>query len=159
LSRLGKGKDPRVRELIGKCYRTCQVLQSWETEIIQIILPTWVVGAEAIVVFALFLAIRCSISLGSLLTFMLVFMGVICFVTLKVIFKFAGKLTDDSRIFENPLYLSLNYGISKTELAFWRPCKPLAFVVGSTINVTRNTFPTVSQDIILVGITNLLVTF
>jgi len=150
--------DSNERELIQKYYRAAQAFHNWGMEVFQIILPAYVTGAEYFVVFAMFQAIRMN-SAELYMPTMSLTIGVLCFVILKLALESGAKLTEASRDFGKPPYVNGQEKLSKMDTAFLCSCRPLILTVGHTFRISRDTFPTISQDIILSGLINLLLTF
>jgi len=159
LNRLKAGINPYVRDTVRKCYRKAQVLHNWAMEIHEILLPALLTATEVFTVFAFFTSIRFNFTLGPLMPLVILPVGIICFFLLKVCFECGARLRDASRDISKLPYLVPTTRLMKTETVFLRSCKPITIVVGSTVTVTRNTFLTVSQDIVLMGLINLLLTF
>jgi len=128
-------------------------------EVIRTLLPSYLIAGELIIISSLFLAIRLKISVGHIFTVAIVAMGIICFFILKLCLEFAAEVTETSMEFARIPYLYEMIPVTTKDKAFWRSCRPMVISVGATFTINRETFPNISQDIILNGLINLLLTF
>jgi len=129
-------------------------------EVFQIILSSLLTRAEMVSIFALFTSIRFNITLGAFMVAIITFIGTICFIFIKLGIEYASNFTDASRDFGKlPCIVGPNTRLKKVDTIFRRSCRPLVTVVGSTFTITRNTFQSISQDVIFSGLINLLLTF
>jgi len=151
--------DPKDRQNIGQHYRTAQVFHQWAMEVFEVmVIPAYVTGGEYFVIFAMFLLIRINFT-EPYLPVITGSIGVICFVVLKLAIEYAARLADASAEFGKPRFSVKGTKLSKYDRAFLRSCRPLLVKVGKTFKISRDTFPTISQDIIMSGLINLLLTF
>jgi hypothetical protein len=130
----------------------------WAMEFFQFLLPFYLTGAELLSVAALYCAIRMHVSLG-LFTVLALGTGMTCFLTLKVALEFSAKVGESSREFSQTPFLPEGSLFTKEYRMFLKSCKPLDLRVGDSFPITKDTFPTISQDIILGNLINLLVGF
>jgi len=138
-------------------YREIELLHSWAMDVFKTLVPVFVVGAELFILFSMFLVIRLNLALGFLLSAVGISLGINGFVFLKLALGFAAKVTSSSKAFSSTSYLTRKTHFSKEDRRFLISCRPLAFRVGSTFTISRETFPKISQDIILTKLMNLLV--
>ena len=143
-------------------FRAAQVVHDWEKEVFQQLLPTSVTGAEMIIIFALFAAIRLNTHGATnekLMALAFLSVGTITFFIFKQGIEFASKVTDASRDFSRMQFLQECFRCEQEDKVFLASCKPLVIKVGETFTITKESFPTISQDIILANLVNLLLTF
>jgi len=122
-----------------------------------VLLPVYVTAAELVVTSSIFSSIKMTNS--TFFAIPLLAVGLICFSILKVALEFASKVTTNSRDFSRTPYPAGGRPImlSQEEKVFLQSCKPLLLRVGDTFTITEETFPTISQDIIMTNVINLLV--
>ena len=144
-------------------YRAAQVLHYWATEVYQLFLPLCMVGTELIIIFALFLAIRLNADTQAqdklIIAVSALSIGAISFYNLKQGVEFSSKITESSREFSRIPVLGKGACFEPKDRLFFASCKPLVAKVGGTFIITRQSFLTISQDIILGSLVNLLITF
>ena len=132
------------------------MLHAWAAAIFRNIVAIWLVTAEALMIIGFFIAIRMNTRLGLITVFALVLAG-ITLVCAKFLMEFAAELTDRSQEFCKP---RTPRPLSKEIKCYLSGCQPLKTsigLLGGTFTVTKETFPTVSQDVILGNLINLLV--
>ena len=143
-------------------YRAAQLVHSWAMEVFQHLLPASIAGAETVIIFALFSAIRLN-TYGSthenLMALVFLSVGTICFFIFKRCIELAAKVMRVSRDFSRIPFLQEGSRFEHRDNVFLVSCRPLVLKVGDTFVITRDTFPTISQDIILTTLINLLITF
>jgi len=156
-NRLRHVYDPRMKKTLRLRYREIELLHSWAMDVFKTLLPAFVAGAELFIIFSMFLVIRMNLALGFLFSAVGISLGINCFVFLKLSLQFSAKVTSSSKAFSTTPYVSRKTHFSKEDRRFLASCRPLALRVGSTFTISRETFPTISQDIILIKLMNLLV--
>ena len=141
-------------------YRSAQHIHYWAMEIVRHMLPVAMVGIETVIIFAFFAAIRLSTSTDEkLLAVVALSAGIISFIVLKRCIEFATKVTNSSRDFSRYPFLNQGPRFGREDKVFLASCKPLMLKVGDTFTINEESFPTISHDILLGTIINLLVTF
>jgi len=143
-----------MRRLVSRYYAV-NVLQTCGTITFRSIMTCFIVLAEVLVILSLYITIRMNIS-GGFLVALVVAMGGACYFVLKAVIKFSARLSEVSREFCKPGGLR---NLNKKHKSLIASCKPLSFAIGSTCTVTRQTFPTITQDIILSNLVNMLVSY
>ena len=158
-----KSKDQKQVRLN---YRAAQVVHNWAMEVFQpFLLLASVAGAEMVTICALFAAIRLNTHGSTNEKFMaLAFLSTrlfICFYIFKQCIEVASKVTDAFRNFSRIPFLiqGSRFRFAYENKVFLASCKPLVLTVGEICTITKQSFPTISQDIILGSIVNLLLTF
>jgi len=149
---MNEGNTEQRKQIISK-YRAAQILHTWGTVIFRNMLSDWLLTGEALMILGFFIAIRMNTRLGLISLFALIFAGV-TFYCFKVTIEFAADLTDRSQEFcksktSGPLSKEIQYSLSS--------CQPLKTPIGGTITISKETFPNVSQQVILDNLINLLV--
>jgi len=122
------------------------------------LLPAYVTGSELTIVTSLFMFIRLK-STGLIFSVVIVSISTVTFFIFKLALEGASSLTDASQDFAKPPNLDGSIKFTKFDLQFLRSCRPLILTVGSTFKISKDTFPTISQNVILNGAINLLLTF
>jgi len=151
-----KGRNSeRKRQLIVRYYAV-HILHTWAMTTFRTIVAGYLIIGEVLVILSIFIVIRLKMRLGVVSFIALVAGGVSYFCT-KIALQFSADLTDRSKEFSKPFgrLLSLSKGDKCPEAL----CKPLKLVIGSTFTVTKQSILTISQDIILMNLINLLVTY
>jgi len=144
-----------LRKQIISRYKAALMLYTLAAGIFRNIIAIWLVTAEALIIIGFFITIRMNTRLGLITVFALVLAG-ITFFCFKFLTDFATNLMDRSLEFckpktPRPLSKEIKYCLSG--------CQPLKTPVGGTFTVTKETFPTVSQQVILDNLINLLVAY
>ena len=148
--------------MVGLYYRAAQLVHLRGMEVFRHLLPAAVAGAEIFIIFALFTSIRLNThgsTNGSLLALSFLSVGAITFYVFKRCLEFASKVTEASRDFSRIPFLQEGSRFLHEDKVFLASCRPLALKVGDTFIITKESFPTISQDIILTTLINLLITF
>ena len=157
--RLKNGISSDEKRKLGMYFRAAQYFHYWWMEIFRVILPVCVTGAELIIVFTLFASLRLHALVGTFIIMVVMAVGGICFIVFKEALEYASMVTESSRDFSRTPFLKEGDKLSQYERVFLFSCKPLVLRVGETFVITKETFPTISQDIILGNLINLLLTF
>jgi len=123
-------------------------------DIFQSLIVLLIVVAELTIIICLYNVIRTDYVL--LAMFFLVVDGLVLF-GLKTAFDFGANLTDTSKNFLK-LWSILELP-QEDRLMMAVASQPLRVIVGNTFKITRQTFPTVVQNIILDNVVTLLVTY
>ena len=122
------------------------------------LLPAYITAAELVIIVTMFLVIRLNVSAGQFMTVLSLSVGIVTVLCLRFGIDFASKLYDFSRNFSTTPFEDVKR-FTKYDRCMLASCRPLQLKVGETFKITRNTFPTISQDIILGSLVNLLLTF
>jgi len=155
LHRSEKDGDNDARRLTVARFHAAHLLNTWAMGTFRTLLTGFITMDQILLIISLFLVIRMNISIhGVFVPFFLLGIGGMCYFALKVALDFAGKLMQLSEEFCHPSGLR---GFNKEEKCRLASCKPLRIVVGNTFTITRQTFSTISQDIVLANVINLLV--
>jgi len=125
------------------------------------LLPTFILAGELIIIAGFFLPIRFSFSSGGTVLFITLAVGLSSALTFKKSLEGASYLTKASREFSRAPYPSTKYPVrfSKEDRIYLASCRPLVIKVAGSFAITKETFPTVSRDIILGNVINLLLMF
>ena len=159
MHRLKIGINSNEKQKLGLSFRAAQYFHYWAMEVFRFILPASVTGAEVIIIFALFASLRLRETVGPIIIMLTMTLGGICFFVFKKALEFASRVTESSQDFSRTPFLKEGDKLNKYERVFLFSCKPLVLRVGETFVITKETFPTISQDIILGNLINLLLTF
>jgi len=124
-------------------------------EAFRIMLPCFMTTAELVCISGLYLAIRLNGVIGIFLAGVFFNFAAACFCIFKISLEFAAKVTTISEGFSK--IHSRERPLTKLDRCFLASCGKLKLKVGETFTITGDTFPTVSQDIILGNLINLLV--
>jgi len=159
-NRLQNIGNENQKRLLRKYYRGAHILHACMLRVCQFQLPVYIACAEAIIISTVFLVIRLHQVSGWLVTLFCLFDGILCFFAFKATLQFSARVRDSSIEFARLPYVKrARDRLSKSDKLFLASCKPLELRVSSTFTVTRESFPTISQYIILASIINLLVIF
>ena len=139
-------------------FRAAQVLHYRAVEITQFLVPLFLAGGELVVILSFFLAIRLS-STEPFITMVMLSIGVAGLVFIERALDFAAKFTESSRQFSRIPFLRKGCHFRKRDKVFLASISPLVIRVANTFTITKATFPTILQDIILVNLMHLLITF
>jgi len=134
-------------------YRAALIVHTWSIALNQLLLPSFMTAAEFLVIFTLYTGIRTN---SILLRIMALIISGIGYFVLKTAFEFGAVITDSSREF---LKFSNALNLRKEDRLLISSSQPLTFTIGNTFTISKQTFPTISQDIILTGVVNVLVTY
>jgi hypothetical protein len=115
--------------------------------------------AEALLLASLYLIVSLNVAVGVLFTLLTILVFIIVFGCLKFALKYSSEMTEVSKDFARYPYLRDGRSLTKADRAFFASCKPLALQVGYTFTITKETFPTISKDIVLENLVNLLLGF
>ena len=140
-------------------YRATQVMHNIAMDVFKVLVPAYITESEFLILAALFLAIRLGVSPGFIFILIDVPIGLACFSCLKFGIEFAATVTELSRSCSWTPFLKYRSNFTKEDRTFLKSCATLKFKVGETFTISRETFPTMSQQIILNNLVNLLVTF
>ena len=94
-----------------------------------------------------------------MLATLVISIGAIAFFIFKRAMEFASKVTGSSQDFSRIPFLQKGSELAHQDKVFLTSCKPLEIKVGATFIITKESFPTISQDIILGILVNLLMMF
>ena len=141
-------------------YRAAQLNHSLAMEIYQYLLPVSVAGVEMFIIFAFFAAIRLNTYANEkFLALVALSAGALGFFIFKQCIDLATKVTDSSRDFCRIPFLQKGSRFVREDKVFLASCQPLLMRIGHTFTIEKQSFPTISQDIILGTLVNLLITF
>ena len=158
--RLENWPKSRAQELVIKYFRAAQLIHCFAMEVFHYLLPAILTASEMVILFSLFLAIRLNTYTDEqLFTVLAICIGGISFFTLKQALEYAAKVMESSQAFSKIPFLKRGCHFEIEDRLFLASCKPLVISVGGTFSITNDTFPTISQNIILVNLINLLITF
>jgi hypothetical protein len=157
--RLDPGTSAKQKKRVGMYYRAFQVQHTWAMDFYTFLLPAYITGSELLTVASLFFAIRLNAVLGLHFTVIMFLVGIITFIILKVALEFSAKVGELSVGFSRNPFLPEGRQFTREDKSFLKSCKPLKLRVGSSFSIVKDTFPTISQDIILGNLINLLITF
>jgi len=149
------GRNPDQRRQLVTLYRAAQVLHTWGINSFRSMILSSVVIGETVTIFSLYVFIRTQLKAG-IVGPMILSIGGMSYYSIKVGLEINAWLTDMSRQFCRPNNARELNKEGRSRLA---SCQPLTLVVGSTFTVTKATMPTISQDIILGNLINLLVSY
>ena len=147
------------KEKLRTYFRAAQCMHNLGMEVFEFIIPVCVTGGEVIILFTLFVSIRLNILVEPIIVLTTISIGGICFFVFKKTFDFASRITEACREFSQPPFLQRGNHFEKQDRLFLLSCKPLEIKIGAPIVITKNTFPTISQDVILGNLFNLLLIF
>ena len=151
------------QEIVSLNYRAAQIFHDWAQGTVHYLLPAGVAVAEVVIISGLFVAIRLNTYGTSteerLLALVFLSVETNCFFVFKQCIEFASKVTDASRDFSRIPFLQKGSRYEHKDREFLASCKPLTFKVGETFTINRESFPTITMDIILGTLVNLLITF
>ena len=151
-----KTQDTRIYEIY---YRATQTMHNRAMNVFGILVPALVTGAQLLILASLFLVIRIGVSSGILFIILDVPLGIMCFICLKTGIEFASNVTELSQNCSWTPFLNHRPDFTKKDRIFLKSCALLKFKVGETFTITKVSFPTMSQQIILGNLVNLLVLF
>ena len=143
-------------------YRSAQLVHNWTMEVFQELVTATLAGTEFVIIFAFLAAIRLNTygaANDKFIAFVFLSVGAMFFFLFKQSIEFASKVTDTSRDFSRIPFLEEGSHFEHKDEVFLASCKPLVIRVGETFTFTKNSFPTISQDVILGTLVNLLITF
>jgi len=113
--------------------------------------PILTVAAEIMIIFTAYVAIRTDSVFMRAVAFIV---SATVFIFLKTALEFGANLAESSREF---LKLSNGHNLPEEDKLMMAASRALTIVVGNTFTITKETFPTISQDIILDQLITLLV--
>jgi len=122
-----------------------------------VLIPVCITTAELVDIFGLFATIRFITTDAQDLSIITLIFVLIVFALLKVGLQFASGVTISSERFARTQINGFRF--RKEDQLFLKSCKPLAIRIGGTFTVTDETFPTISQYIIMNNVINLLLLF
>jgi len=129
----------------------------------ELFLPIFLIAGELFVTFDIFVCVRLLLYYSpdvQVFTMFTLGTGAICFGSLKFGLQFLALLTNISKNFSRIPYEKEKWTrFNKEDRIFLVSCRPLWFRVNDTFTVTEQTFLTVTNDIILSNVINLLVAF
>ena len=143
-------------------FRAAHLYHDWGMEVFKPLLPALLFSAEMVIIFGLFLSIRfhthdanepifsslAAVSIGGLTLFIL-----------RRAFEVGVNLMETSQDFSRIPFLQKGCSFETKDRLVLASCKPLVLKVGEVFLITKETFPTILQDIILGNLINLLITF
>jgi hypothetical protein len=130
-------------------YRSAQILHEAVLEISRILLPTYIGLAEGLILASLYLIICFNVAVGTFITLLTGLIFIIVFGCLKFALKYGSEMTEWSEEFARHPYSADCRNFTKADRVFFASCKPLILKVGHTFVITKETFHTISQDIVL----------
>ena len=141
-------------------YRGAHLMHYLATETARLLLPLCTTATEMLVILTFFLAIRLNADGNDklLVAVSCLAVGAMSFYNLKQGLEFASKVTESSRDFSQVPFLQKGYQLAHKDKVFLASCKPLETKVG-VFTITKESFPTISHEIILGNLVSLLVTF
>lgn len=137
-------------------FRILQIHHQMAEDIAGPILPSIVVVAELLIVTTLYCLIRLYSSIHLFLLFALLSVSFFATVVLTLAIWLAVRTTEYSEKF---IALGHSIQLTKGENLFLRSCHRLRWKIGKTFVLTRDSLPTIYQDIIGAYTINLLLTF
>jgi len=144
----------RRQQLILR-YRAACIQHTWTMATFRTNIAGVLTIGEALTILSLYIIIRMKLRLGLIGPFA-VMLGAIFYFAMKTALQYCAALTARSQEFCKP---SSFRSLSKEDRCRLASCKPLTVVIGSTFTVTKQSFLTISQDIILINVINLLVAY
>jgi len=144
------------RQLI-EMYHAVYTLHTWITATLRTTVADFLISAEVLIILSLFIVIRLKLKLG-IMSVLAMFVGGVLYFCMEIALNFAADLTDISKEFCQPSS-GRPLSLSKEEKCRLATCRPLKIVIGNTFTVTKQTILTISQDIILMSLINLLVNY
>jgi len=136
-------------------YQAALVLHNWLLDIVMIMLPL-ITLEEVFVVVTLYTSIRMEVK-GGFLTLIILGLSANNYSALKTICEASVAMTEASAGFSK-LIKKIGSGsrLGKEDRLMLAACRPIKTVVGSMFTISRETLPTITQDIILGNVINLL---
>jgi len=122
-----------------------------------LVLP-FLLATELMIIGALFSAVRLNTSLGITSSLILTSCALMGLITLKLDFDIAINLSEESISFKNLVNLERPRS-SAEERRFLKSCRIIEVDVGGMFTITRQSFPSIVQDIILANLINLLLMY
>jgi len=146
-----------IRREFELMYRASQLMHRWSMDVFKHLVPVLFIGAEFMIIMAMFACIRLGFSKQIILAILAFAIAVILFCVLMFALVLSSGITKGSAGYVDEL---VNAATStKANKRFLISCPPLELRIGSTFTVTQQTFPTILQDVLIGNIINLLVTF
>ncbi len=145
--------EPRQQLVVR--YHAADVMNTQILATTRTLLTGFLVMIQVIIVLSLVLSIRMNINAGFVVPIVL-FVGGVGYTILKLVLEYQGNLTRLSKEFRQPAGLR---GFNKEDKCRLASCRPWRIVIGNTFTITRQTFATISQDIILGNVVNILVAY
>ena len=157
--RLEKQKSAKRKAELRILYRAHQIFHNFNLQLIRIIAPVTVSTAEIINIIAIYTTIRLSRYLGPFLLFNFIVIDVVCLLVVQIAMDFAYRMTEYSTVFSKSLTIDefAGYVPSAEERSFVKSCRPLHWKLGDYFTVTKNTFPTILDKIIIQTVVYLLI--
>jgi len=139
-------------------YRAHQVFHNYIIEEIQIIGPVCLSCVELITIVFIYGTIRlgASVDVDLFLILNVFFVSLVCLVVLEIILQFAHQITQHSELLSKQQYFPDGRGPTKEDERFMKSCRPLKWKIG-VFTVTRNTFPTILNNIVIQSVIDLLI--
>jgi hypothetical protein len=144
------------------CYRTAHVLHAEVMAAFKFVIPVYLVNAELLIISSLFQVIRLLSLGGPLVTGAPLLIALATVTVFRSCLEIAVRLTNLSVNFSCLPFSQRNVKeglVSREERRFFKSCKSLSVRIGGTFTVTRETFPTVAQHILINYLVTLLISF
>jgi hypothetical protein len=158
-SRLDNWRKSKEQTTVGVLFRAAQLYHSSAMEEYKFVLPAFIAGAEMVIIGTLFIAIRLHAYEEPFFTLSAFGIATACFFIHKKSIEFAAKITEASQDFSRIPFMEKGCQLGHKDRLFLSSCKPLVLRVGSTFTITKDTFPTISNDVIMGTLINCLITF
>jgi len=118
--------------------------------------PAFLSCGELFAITSIYATIRLRASLDLFFIVNIIFADLVCLMALEIILRFMCQITEHSEVFSKQHNLAHGLSLTKEEQRFMESCRPLKWKVG-IITITRNTFPTIFNNIVIQSVINLLI--
>jgi len=139
-------------------YRSLQVHHGMATEASKAFLPVVIPTAEVILITSIFTVIRFHDRFNQLLLLALIFVALFAGIMLGLAIENAVRVTTKSAKM-GELGSSSGRRFEKEDVAFFKSCLPLKWKIGGSFSLNRDTFIRIMNDVVVVGVMNLLIAY
>jgi len=159
LTSLKQVPNPNENIRLQGFYRATFLMHAWAMDAFRFLVPGIVLSAEFTAVIAFFITVRTANPNEVYICALALAVGIIDFLALKAAVVLASKVAEVSKDYIGFMLFKNGGKVSTLDRRVWISCRPLLQKVGSTFTITKETFPTMSQDIILGNVITLLLMF
>jgi len=139
-------------------YRAAFIINTWLVDTTKFLVPGFLTATEVMIIGSLYTAVRLNRTNGIYFSLLLGSLGVRGLLKIKMDLGFAMRMTELSINFKHLVRLE-GARCTVEDRRFLDSCLPIRLKLGDTFTVSKNTYYTIVQDIIISNLVNLLVTY